>query len=157
MGRRHQIPDSRAHARCLGKPISVQGYPLDLPRRFNKQRESPSKNKRTTSRGYLSWHRHRRYDPLERLTGSTISGMTTAYGWDEVPYLTSVQVGAGSAARRPTTPKSRKASGTAECKNISKPWLVLTESIELSPGYGTNFLISDADMQTAVRPDASFS
>ena len=38
------------------------------------------------------------YDPLERLTGSTLSGTTTAYGWDTVPNRTSVQVGAGTPA-----------------------------------------------------------
>jgi RHS repeat-associated protein len=36
------------------------------------------------------------YDPLARLTGSTQSSVTTAYGWDSVPNRTSVQVGAGS-------------------------------------------------------------
>jgi RHS repeat-associated protein len=49
------------------------------------------------------------YDPAGRLTGSTMSGTTTAYGWDAVPDRTSVQVGAGpmatttyDAADRPT-------------------------------------------------------
>ncbi|MBA2721229.1 MAG: hypothetical protein H0U52_18600, partial [Chloroflexi bacterium] len=37
------------------------------------------------------------YDPLERLTSFTSpASTTTAYGWDEVPNRTSVQVGAGS-------------------------------------------------------------
>ena len=39
------------------------------------------------------------YDPLERLTGSTLSGNpTTAYGWDTVPNRLSVQTGAGTPA-----------------------------------------------------------
>ena len=36
------------------------------------------------------------YDPLGRLTGSTIAGTTTSYGWAAVPNRTSVQVGTGS-------------------------------------------------------------
>ena len=38
------------------------------------------------------------YDALGQLTGSTISGTTTAYGWDKTTNRTSVQVGAGTAA-----------------------------------------------------------
>jgi RHS repeat-associated protein len=38
------------------------------------------------------------YDPLGRLVGSTLSGTTTAYGWDADVNRTSVQVGGGPAA-----------------------------------------------------------
>lgn len=48
----------------------------------------------------------------------------------------------------------------AECKNNSKPWLVLTERHELQPGYGTHFLIqrgvTQAELEAAARPDAGF-
>ena len=50
------------------------------------------------------------YDPLGQLTGSTLAGTTTEYGWDAVTNRTSVKVGAGTpattaydAANRPTT------------------------------------------------------
>jgi len=56
------------------------------------------------------------YDPLERLASYTRASSTTAYGWDEVPNRTSVQVGANPAvtttfdgANRPT---SDSAGGT---------------------------------------------
>ena len=61
------------------------------------------------------------YDPLGRLTGSTLSGTTTAYGWDAVPNRTSVQVGAGTAAttaydaaNRPTTGANPTAAYTSD-------------------------------------------
>jgi hypothetical protein len=48
----------------------------------------------------------------------------------------------------------------AECKNNSRPWLVLTEDIELPPGYGSKLLIQrgvkDEELQTAVRPALGF-
>jgi RHS repeat-associated protein len=50
------------------------------------------------------------YDKLGQLTGSTLAGTTTEYGWDAVTNRTSVKVGAGTpattaydAANRPTT------------------------------------------------------
>lgn len=52
------------------------------------------------------------YDPLGRLTGSTIGGATTAYGWDKVPNRTSVQVGAGTPATTTYTAANRPTSGT---------------------------------------------
>jgi RHS repeat-associated protein len=61
------------------------------------------------------------YDPLGRLTGSTLSGTTTTYGWDAVPNRTSVQVGAGTpattaydAADRPTTGANPSAAYTSD-------------------------------------------
>lgn len=61
------------------------------------------------------------YDPLARLTGSTISGTTTAFAWDKVPNRTSVQVGAGTpatttydAANRPTSGANPTASYSSD-------------------------------------------
>jgi len=61
----------------------------------------PSNGTRTTA-----------YDPLGRLTGSTIGGTTTAYGWDKVPNRTSVQVGAGATATTAYDAANRPTSGT---------------------------------------------
>ena len=61
----------------------------------------PSNGTRTTA-----------YDPLGRLTGSTIAGTTTTYGWGAVPNRTSVQVGAGSAATTAYDATNRPTSGT---------------------------------------------
>jgi RHS repeat-associated protein len=51
------------------------------------------------------------YDPLERLTGSTLSGTTTGYGWDTVPNRTSVQVGAGTPATTTYDAANRPSGG----------------------------------------------
>jgi YD repeat-containing protein len=47
-----------------------------------------------------------------RLTGSTLAGTTTAYGWDTVPNRTSVQVGSGTAATTAYDAADRPTSGT---------------------------------------------
>jgi RHS repeat-associated protein len=52
------------------------------------------------------------YDPLGQLTGSTLSGTTTTYGWDKVPNRTSVQVGAGTAATTAYDAADRTTSGS---------------------------------------------
>ena len=52
------------------------------------------------------------YDPLGRLTGATLAGTTTAYGWGAVPNRTSVQVGAGSPATTAYDAADRPTSGT---------------------------------------------
>lgn len=51
------------------------------------------------------------HDPLERLTGATLAGTTTAYGWDTVPNRTSVQVGAGTPATTTYDAADRPTSG----------------------------------------------
>ena len=70
----------------------------------------PSNDTRTTG-----------YDPLGRLTGSTIGGTTTTYGWDRVPNRTSVQTGAGTpvattydAANRPKDQNGVSAAYTSD-------------------------------------------
>jgi RHS repeat-associated protein len=52
------------------------------------------------------------YDPLSRLTGSTIAGATTTYGWDKVPNRTSVQVGGGAIATTAYDAANRPTSGS---------------------------------------------
>jgi RHS repeat-associated protein len=51
------------------------------------------------------------YDPLGRLTGSSLSGTTTAYGWDAATNRTSVQVGAGTPATTAYDDANRPVSG----------------------------------------------
>jgi RHS repeat-associated protein len=51
------------------------------------------------------------YDPLGQLTGSTLSGTTTAYGWDKTTNRTSVQVGGGTAATTAYDAANRPTSG----------------------------------------------
>ncbi len=51
------------------------------------------------------------YDALGQLTGSTLSGTTTSYGWDKVPNRTSVQVGAGTPATTTYDAADRPTSG----------------------------------------------
>jgi hypothetical protein len=47
-----------------------------------------------------------------------------------------------------------------ECKHNSKPWMVLTDAVDLPPGYGRNFLVSrnvaPAQLQAADPPGATF-
>jgi RHS repeat-associated protein len=60
------------------------------------------------------------YDPLARLTGSTLSATTTTYGWDKVPNRTSVTAGgptattAYDAANRPTSGTNPTAAYTSD-------------------------------------------
>ncbi len=61
------------------------------------------------------------YDPLSQLTGSTLLGTTTAYGWDTTTNRTSVQVGGGTpattsydAANRPTSGANPTATYTSD-------------------------------------------
>ena len=51
------------------------------------------------------------YDPLGQLTGSTLSGTTTAYGWDTTTNRTSVQVGGGTAATTAYDAANRPTAG----------------------------------------------
>src|SRR4051794_38670734 len=48
----------------------------------------------------------------------------------------------------------------AECKQNTKPWLVLTETLDLPPGYGSNFIVarhvSPEVLAGANSDDASF-
>jgi RHS repeat-associated protein len=52
------------------------------------------------------------YDPLGRLASSTLSSITTTYGWDAVPNRTSVKVGAGATATTSFNSADRPTSGT---------------------------------------------
>jgi hypothetical protein len=44
-------------------------------------------------------------------------------------------------AGEPDAPQQTTVLVFAECKHNSKPWLVLTEDVDLPPGYAANFLI----------------
>ncbi len=70
------------------------------------------------------------YDPLGQLTGSTLAGTTTAYGWDATTNRTSVQVGGGTAATTAYDAANRPTSGA----------------------YPTAAYASDADGRLTARP-----
>ena len=74
------------------------------------------------------------YDPLGQLTGSTLSGTATAYGWDKATNRTSVQMGAGTAATTAYDAANRPTSGA-------------------NP---TSSYASDADGELIARPGQTF-
>ncbi len=59
------------------------------------------------------------YDPLGRLTGSTLAGTTTAYGWDATTNRTSVQIGAGTPATTAYNGANRPISGANPTESFS--------------------------------------
>ena len=75
------------------------------------------------------------YDPLGQLTGSTLAGTTTAYGWDATTNRTSVTVGGGTPATTAYDAANRPTSGA-------------------SP---TAAYASDADGRLTARPDQTMT
>ena len=92
------------------------------------------------------------HDPLERLTGATLAGQTTAYGWDKVPNRTSVQVGAGALATTTFNAANRPTTGTNPTATYGSD---LDGRLTIAPGYRYEW--DHLGRLTTVRPPSGGS
>jgi len=90
------------------------------------------------------------YDPLERLTGYTRAGTTTAYGWDKTPNRTSVQVGANPAITPTYDDANRPTSDSAGGSYTSD----LDGRLTLRPGSGPKLTWDSLGRLTQVKPSS---